>query len=94
MRAIQIYEFGDPAAIEVHQVEDPGPPGKGQVRVDVAAVGVGYFDGLLIRGDYQIRPDLPFIPGSSLAGTVESVGESVEHLEPGTPVAALTAPIS
>lgn len=88
MRAIQIHEFGDPAAIEVHQVEDPGPPGKGQVRIDVAGVGVGYFDGLLIRGDYQIRPDLPFIPGSSLAGTVESAGEGVEHLKPGTSVAA------
>ena len=88
MRAIQIHEFGDPAAIEVHQVENPGPPGKGQVRLDVAGIGVGYFDGLLIRGDYQIRPDLPFIPGSSLAGTVESVGEGVEHLEPGMPVAA------
>src|SRR6056297_1807467 len=88
MRAIQIHEFGDPAAIEVHQVENPGPPGKGQVRLDVAGIGVGYFDGLLIRGDYQIRPDLPFIPGSSLAGTVESVGNGVEHLEPGMPVAA------
>lgn len=88
MRAIQIHEFGDPAAIEVHQVDAPGPPGKGQVRIDVAGIGVGYFDGLLIRGDYQIRPELPFIPGSSLAGTVESVGEGVEHLGPGTPVAA------
>lgn len=88
MRAIQVHEFGDPAAIEVHQVAVPGPPGKGQVRIDVAGIGVGYFDGLLIRGDYQIRPELPFVPGSSLAGTVESVGEGVEHLEPGMPVAA------
>jgi len=88
MRAIQIQEFGDPAAIKVHQVENPGPPGRGQVRLDVAGIGVGYFDGLLIRGDYQIRPDLPFVPGSSLAGTVESVGEGVDHLKPGMPVAA------
>ncbi|HKL52752.1 MAG TPA: NADPH:quinone oxidoreductase family protein [Wenzhouxiangellaceae bacterium] len=88
MRAIQIHEFGDPAAIKVHQVDDAGRPGKGQVRLDVAGIGVGYFDGLLIRGDYQIRPDLPFIPGSSLAGTVESVGEGVDYLKPGMPVAA------
>lgn len=88
MRAIQIQEFGDPAAIKVHQVENPGPPGRGQVRLDVTGIGVGYFDGLLIRGDYQIRPDLPFVPGSSLAGTVESVGEGVDHLKPGMPVAA------
>ena len=88
MRAIQIQEFGDPAAIKVHQVENAGPPDRGQVRLDVAGIGVGYFDGLLIRGDYQIRPDLPFVPGSSLAGTVESVGEGVDHLKPGMPVAA------
>jgi len=88
MRAIQVHEFGDPAAIEVRQVDAPGPPGKGQVRIDVAGIGVGYFDGLLIRGDYQIKPDLPFIPGSSFAGSVESVGEGVEQLEPGMPVAA------
>jgi len=88
MRAIQVQEFGDPAAIEVHRLDDPGPPGRGQVRLDVAGIGVGYFDGLLIRGDYQIKPDLPFIPGSSLAGTVESVGEGIAHLKPGMPVAA------
>jgi len=88
MRAIQIHEFGDPAAIEVHQVDDPAAPGRGQVRLEVAGIGVGYFDGLLIRGDYQIRPELPFVPGSSLAGTVEAVGEGVEHLKPGMPVAA------
>lgn len=88
MRAIQIHEFGDPAAIEVHQVDGAGSPGRGQVRLEVSGVGVGYFDGLLIRGDYQIRPELPFIPGSSLAGTVDAVGEGVEHLEPGMPVAA------
>lgn len=88
MRAIQIHEFGDPSAIEVHEVDDPDLPGKGEVRIDVAGIGAGYFDGLLIRGDYQIRPDLPFIPGSSFAGTIESVGEGVTHLEPGMPVAA------
>src|SRR6056297_2551987 len=88
MRAIQIHEFGDPAAIEVHQVDDPEAPGRGQVRIEVSGIGVGYFDGLLIRGDYQIRPELPFVPGSSLAGTVEAVGEGVEHLKPGMPVAA------
>ena len=40
-------------------------------------LAVALFDGLLIRGDYQIRPDLPFVPGSFLAGTVESTGSLV-----------------
>ncbi len=88
MRAIQISQFGNPADIRVSDIEAPPAPGPGQVRLDVHGVGVGYFDGLLIRGDYQIRPDLPFVPGSSLAGVVESVGEGVTHLNPGDAVAA------
>ncbi|WP_181918217.1 MULTISPECIES: NADPH:quinone oxidoreductase family protein [unclassified Wenzhouxiangella] len=88
MKAIQIAEFGDPAAIEVSDIPAPSDPGPGEVRLDVKGVGVGYFDGLLIRGDYQIRPDLPFVPGSSLAGVVESVGDGVSHLSPGQAVAA------
>ncbi len=88
MRAIQIDDFGDPSKIGVSHIEAPPPPGPGQVRLQVSGVGVGYFDGLLIRGDYQIRPELPFVPGSSLAGVVESVGEGVEHLNAGDAVAA------
>lgn len=88
MQAIQIAEFGDPAAIEASDIPAPSDPGPGEVRLDVKGVGVGYFDGLLIRGDYQIRPDLPFVPGSSLAGVVESVGDDVSRLSPGQAVAA------
>jgi NADPH2:quinone reductase len=90
MHAIKIGEFGDPALIRTSTVRAPGSPGPGQVRLDVAGVGVGYFDGLLIRGDYQIRPDLPFIPGSSLSGTVESIGAGVTGLSVGDRVAAFT----
>jgi len=88
VRAIQISEFGDPSAIRASEIDAPAAPGSKEVRVAVGGVGVGFFDGLLIRGDYQIRPDLPFVPGSSLAGVVESVGEGVTHLEPGDTVAA------
>lgn len=88
MRAIRIDEFCNPAEVTVSTVDAPTPRGPGQVVLDVAAVGVGYFDGLLIRGDYQIRPELPFIPGSSLAGSVSAVGEGVQHLAVGDRVAA------
>lgn len=88
MRAIQISQFGDPSAIRASDIAAPPAPGPGQVRLDVRGVGVGYFDGLLIRGDYQLRPDLPFVPGSSIAGVVESVGGGVDHLAPGDAVAA------
>jgi len=88
MRAIQIQAFGDPSQIAVSDIESPDVPGPGQVRLDVSGIGIGYFDGLLIRGDYQIKPELPFVPGSSLAGVVESVGAGVEHVKPGDAVAA------
>lgn len=88
MRAIQINEFGNPSGIKASEIEPPSAPGRGEVRLDVHGVGVGFFDGLLIRGDYQIRPELPFVPGSSLSGVVESIGEDVSHLKPGDTVAA------
>jgi NADPH2:quinone reductase len=88
MKAIQIREFGDPSAVTACDIDPPGAPGAGQVRLNVSGVGVGYFDGLLIRGDYQIRPELPFVPGSSMAGVVDAVGEGVDHLREGQPVAA------
>ncbi|WP_376695164.1 NADPH:quinone oxidoreductase family protein [Wenzhouxiangella sp. EGI_FJ10305] len=88
MRAIQVSEFGDPSGIRVSEIDEPGAPGPGEVRLYVSGIGVGFFDGLLIRGDYQLRPDLPFVPGSSLAGVVESVGDGVTHLKAGDPVAA------
>jgi NADPH2:quinone reductase len=88
MRGIQITEFSNPAAIGVSELPQPPEPGPGEVRLDIGGVGVGFFDGLMIRGDYQIRPELPFVPGSSMAGTVESVGEGVTHIRPGDKVAA------
>jgi NADPH:quinone reductase len=88
MKAILIEQFSDPAGIRTQEIDPPPAPGPGQVLIEVAGVGVGYFDGLLIRGDYQIRPELPFVPGSSLSGTVASVGEGVDQLQPGQAVIA------
>lgn len=88
MRAIQVHEFADPSRVEVHEVDDAPEPGRGKVRLAVAGVGIGYFDGLLVSGQYQIRPELPFVPGSSMAGIIESIGEGVTHLQPGQAVAA------
>lgn len=89
MRAIQIHEFGDPSAVSVTEVPDRAP-GAHEVKMRVHGVGVGYFDGLLIKGEYQIKPPLPFIPGSSLSGVVEEVGNAVTHLQPGDHVAGFS----
>jgi NADPH2:quinone reductase len=63
--------------------------GDGQVVVDVRAAGVNYVDALFVAGDYQIKPSLPFVPGSEIAGTVVEVGPGVEGVAPGDRVLAM-----
>lgn len=87
MRVLQVTKFGDPSALKVAEVPERAPSSL-EVNVRVEGVGIGYFDGLLIKGEYQIKPPLPFIPGSSIAGTIESVGDKVTNLKEGDKVAA------
>ena len=47
---------------------DPPPPGPGRLTIDVEAAGVNYVDALFVQGRYQIKPPLPFVPGSEVAG--------------------------
>jgi NADPH2:quinone reductase len=70
--------------------EAPTPePGPGEVRIAVAAASLNFPDLLIVEGKYQMKPALPFVPGSEYAGTVEAVGEGVRHLKAGDRVAAL-----
>ena len=69
-------ELGPPSVLRVE--EQPNPePGPGEVAVDVEAAGVDFVDGLFVSGHYQIKPSLPFVPGSEVAGHVVSVGPDV-----------------
>lgn len=58
------------------------------MRVHVWASGVNYVDALFVQGRYQIRPPLPFVPGSEIAGEVTEVGSAVEGLSVGDRVMA------
>ncbi len=71
MRAVQITNLDGPSSVEVGDVPD-AVPGEGQVLIEVAAAGVSFPDVLLTRGTYQLKPSLPFVPGSEVAGTVRS----------------------
>jgi NADPH2:quinone reductase len=77
VRAIQIVsESGPDSALELVDVPEPEPstmltPGEGVV-IDVHAAGVSFPEVLQTRGQYQMRPPLPFIPGSEVAGVVRS----------------------
>jgi NADPH:quinone reductase len=77
MRALQITELTGPDhALKLVDIPEPEPnhaltPGQG-VLVDVKAVGVSFPEVLQTRGEYQFKPDLPFVPGSEVGGVVRS----------------------
>lgn len=62
------------------RAHDPGPPGAGQVRIAVRAAGISFVDVLTAAGNYQVKPPVPFIPGSECAGLIEALGEGVSGL--------------
>ena len=80
MRAVQITEFSGPrTALSQADLPDPEPshimtPGSGVV-VDVHAAGVSFPELLQTRGEYQLKPPLPFVPGSEVGGVVRSAPE-------------------
>ena len=91
MRAWQVHELGDPwEVLKLEEVEEP-EPGPGEVVVEVEAAALNFFDALLCRGEYQERPEIPFIPGGEAAGTIVAVGEGVD-LEEGLRVIATPFP--
>ncbi len=69
-------ELGPPESLTLVEVDSP-PLGDRQVRVSVAAAGLNFVDALFVQGLYQIKPTVPFVPGSELAGTVVEVGSEV-----------------
>ncbi|WP_109211021.1 MULTISPECIES: NADPH:quinone oxidoreductase family protein [Microbacterium] len=74
MRAWRVTRLGEPAdALSLDAVPVPAP-GSGEVLVKVGAVAANFPDVLLCRGQYQVRPELPFTPGIELVGTVVAVG--------------------
>jgi NADPH2:quinone reductase len=85
VRTVVARELGPP---ELLAIEDWAPrrPAAGEVRVRIHAAGVGFVDALTVAGDYQIRPPLPYVPGSEFAGEVIETGEGVTRLSPGMAV--------
>jgi NADPH2:quinone reductase len=83
MKAIIVNEFGAPEVLKLEDIPDP-KPGPGEVVVRVRAVGVNPLDTYMRAGTYGVRnPALPYTPGTDAAGTVESLGPSVDDLATG-----------
>ena len=79
-------EFNKPLTISIKQSQKLN---LGEVRIQVAAVGINFGDLLLLTGEYQVKLPLPFTPGSEMSGTVLEVAEDVTDLKPGMRVMGL-----
>ena len=82
MRAILCKTLDGPESLALEDIPVPSPAA-GEVLVRVTVAALNFLDTLIVRGKYQFKPQLPFSPGSEVAGVVERVGEGVTHLTPG-----------
>lgn len=87
MRAVLCRRHGPPEVLEIGTTAAP-QPGPGQVRIKVAACGINFPDLLLVAGQYQEKPPLPFIPGGEVSGVIDQVGPGAGLLRLGGPVMA------
>jgi NADPH2:quinone reductase len=81
-RAIVCRELGPPETLRV-EIFAPAALRSGEVRIAVHAAGLNFPDVLMIEGKYQLKPDLPFIPGMEAAGEVAEVSPDVTGIQIG-----------
>src|SRR5215207_1241363 len=86
MRKFIGSEYGSLDAFTLSEGEIP-QPAEGEVRLRVEATALGFVDGLIALGRYQIRPPLPYVPGGEIAGTVDATGLGVDAVQVGDRVA-------
>jgi NADPH2:quinone reductase len=82
VQAILCTRLGGPDDLVLADLPMP-VAGEGEAVVAIKAVGLNFFDTLIIAGKYQTKPELPFSPGGEFAGVIESVGAGVADFAPG-----------
>jgi NADPH2:quinone reductase len=82
MKAVFCERLGNPDDLVLREIASPAP-GMGEVKVALKARGVSFVDVLMIAGQYQVKRELPFIPGSEAAGIVVETGSDVASVKPG-----------
>ncbi|WP_030272181.1 NADPH:quinone oxidoreductase family protein [Streptomyces sp. NRRL B-24484] len=80
MKAWQVTELGEPAAVMRQTGTERPEPGEGRLLVKVRAAAVNFPDALMCRGHYQVRPPLPFTPGVELCGEIVSGDRAGERV--------------
>ena len=86
MRAVLCTAFEGIKALISGEAPEPRPK-PDEVLIDVHAASVSYMDYLMTSGGYQMRPTLPYVPGTDAAGLVVVVGSQVDRFRPGDRVA-------
>jgi NADPH2:quinone reductase len=89
VKAIVCKEYGPPESLLIEDIQPPQLE-PNQVRIAVKACGVNFPDFLIIAGNYQVKPPLPFTPGAELSGEIIETGSDVNHLLAGQRVLAMT----
>jgi NADPH2:quinone reductase len=82
MRAVICHAFEGPNALSFGEIAEPQLAAE-EVLIDVHAASVSYMDYLMISGGYQMRPTLPYVPGTDAAGVVVACGDRVTRFRPG-----------
>src|SRR5215467_9846498 len=82
MRAVHCTAFEGIKALSLTDAAEPQPTAD-EVLIDVHAASVSYMDYLMTCGGYQLRPALPYVPGTDAAGVVVACGERVTRFRPG-----------
>jgi NADPH:quinone reductase len=90
VKGILCTHLGGPDDLTLAELPMP-VAGAGEAVVAIKAVGLNFYDTLIIAGKYQTKPPLPFSPGGEFAGVVESVGPDVTEFAPGDRVLGYTS---
>ena len=88
MKVAKVEEFGEPEVLRYTDAERP-EPGDGEVLIEVKSIGVNFADTMRRRNQYVLPQELPFVPGSEVAGVVAEVGNGVEGVSEGDWVVTL-----
>ncbi|MEN3952425.1 NADPH:quinone oxidoreductase family protein [Iodidimonas sp. SYSU 1G8] len=88
MKAIMCRAYGDLSVLKLEEIADP-VAGPGQALVRIRACGINFADSIMTAGKYQNQPELPFTPGSEIAGDIVALGAGVEGFSVGDRVMGL-----
>jgi NADPH2:quinone reductase len=75
VKAWVVRELGGPEVMHLEEI-DPGEPVDGMVRINVRAAAINFPDSLMVAGLYQVKPELPFVPGIEVSGEVATAPSS------------------